>query len=155
MPSPSTRALAVLILALSTTSGCGPGTPEVDQSALYSPESLAQELAFRYRGLKPEERKFTRPLGPRARPGDRERARGIDEKVEQKKGAGAGAPAKREGPPTLDDLMADIDAKIDKVPATPRAETCRKMIEILSNDASLPAEDRTMLSDRLKAMDGS
>jgi hypothetical protein len=144
-----------LALALSTTApGCGPGEPQVDRSALYTPESLAQELAFRYRELKPDARKFTRSAGPRIKPEDRELARQIDEKAEKKKG-GAEVPKKRTGPPTLDDVMADIDSKIDKIPGTPRAETCRKMIETLSKDASLPAEDKTLLSDRLKEMGAS
>ncbi len=45
--------------------------------------------------------------------------------------------------------MADIDSKIDKVQGTPRPDVCRKMIEILSKDASLSEDDRKLLSDRL------
>ncbi len=147
-------AVALAITLLPTVPGCG-GRPDVDRSALYSPESLAQELAFRYRGLKPESRKLTRPVGRRARPEDRDRARRIDEKVEQQKGGGAEVPKKRSGPPTLDDVMADIDAKVDKVPGAPRAETCRRMIEALEKEASLSAEDRALLSGHLKELGAS
>jgi hypothetical protein len=31
--------------------GCGPAVTEVDKAALYTPESLAKELAFRFRDL--------------------------------------------------------------------------------------------------------
>jgi hypothetical protein len=147
-------AVALAIVLLPTVPGCG-GRPAVDRSALYSPESLAQELAFRYRGLKPESRNLTRPIGRRAKPEDRDRARRIDEKVEQQKGGGAEVPKKRAGPPTLDDVMTDIDAKLDKVPGEPRADSCRRMIEALEKDASLSAEDRALLAGHLKEMGAS
>ncbi len=62
------RGAAAMVLALALpalATGCGPGTPEVDKSALYTPESLADELAFRYRALKPDARKFSRARGSR------------------------------------------------------------------------------------------
>ena len=34
--------------------GCGPAMPEVDKAAFYTPESLAAELAFRFRALSPD-----------------------------------------------------------------------------------------------------
>jgi len=119
-----------LALALSTMApGCATDAPEVDKSAHYTPESLAQELAFRYRELKPEDRKFARGAVPRAgsagKAADLERARQIDEKAEQKKGGGE-VPKKRSGPPTLDEVMADIDSKIDRIPGTPRPDACRR-----------------------------
>jgi hypothetical protein len=149
-----------LALALSTMApGCATDAPEVDKSALYTPESLAQELAFRYRELKPEDRKFARGAVPRAgaagKPADLERARQIDEKAEQKKGRGGEVPKKRSGPPTLDEMMGDIDSKIARILGTPRPDACRKMIEALSKDASLSAEDKALLSDRLKEMGAS
>jgi hypothetical protein len=143
---------AAVVLALTfatTTPGCAPGTPEVDQAARYTPESLAQELAFRYRGLRPEGKKPTRGAGSRSTKTAADLAR--DEQA-QKKARGADAAEKRAGPPTLDDVMDDIDAKLDKIPGTPRPEARRQMIDALAKDASLSAEDRTLLSDRLKGM---
>jgi hypothetical protein len=152
----STRAgaaiVAVLALALTTMPGCSPGESGVDRSALYSPESLAAELSFRYRDLKPEARKFNRDVAPQAKAGDRERARQIDEKVEQKKGGGGEVPKKRTEPMDLDDVMEDINAKIDKVPGTPRPEVCIKMISALSKDDTLSEADRKLLTDRLEQM---
>jgi hypothetical protein len=144
-----------LALGLSTAiPGCGPGTPQVDSAALYTPESLAGELSLRYRTLKPEARKLTRgaDAGPRAA----KRAAALDRaRQAEKKGGGSDVPSKRTGPATLDDVMADIDAKIDKVPGTPRAVTCRKMAEAIETDSSLSAEDKALLSGRLKAMGAS
>ena len=49
---------AVLLLpVLGSAGGCGPAASEVDSAARYTPESLAQELAFRYRALTPEAKK--------------------------------------------------------------------------------------------------
>jgi hypothetical protein len=147
--------IVALALVLPVTSpGCGSDAPEVDKAAMYSPESLAQELAFRYRDLKPEARKLSRPAAPRGKPGEREQGRRIDEEVEQKKGGGA-VPKKREGAPTLDDVMDDIGAKIDRVPDMPRAEVCRRMIEALSKDNSLTGDDQALLAGRLKEMGGA
>ncbi len=147
-------AAVMLAVAVSTTApGCGPGTPEVDRSAHYTPESLAEELAFRYRALKPEARK-----SPRAESGSKadRRAAAIERARQAERKTGDAEPAKkRTGPPTLDDVLADIDLKINKVPKTPRPEVCRKMVEALSKDASLSADDRKLLSDRINEMGSS
>jgi hypothetical protein len=152
-------ALALALALSAMTPGCATDAPEVDKSALYTPESLAEELAFRYRELKPEDRMFARGAVPRAgsagKPADLERARQIDEKAEQKKGGGGAVSKKRSGSPTLDEVMADIDSKIGRIPATPRPDARRKMIEALSKDAALSAEDKALLSDRLKEMGAS
>ena len=127
--------------------GCGPDAPEVDKSALYTPESLAEELAFRYRVAE------ARGAGSSARaaasaprpPGGPPTS--IAPARPRRRGAAPSEPKKRSGPPTLDDVMADIDSKIDKVQGTPRPEVCRKMIEALSKDASLSETTRSS-SDR-------
>jgi hypothetical protein len=148
-------AVALTLAVSAMIPGCGAGSPEVDKSARYTPESLAGELAFRCRELKPEARKFTRATASGSRSarnaGDRELARQIEEKAE-KKGGGGDVPKKRSGPPTLDDVMDDVDTKIDKIQGMPRPEVCRRMIETLSKDASLSADDKKLLSDRLKEM---
>jgi hypothetical protein len=150
----SAAAVVVAMLLSTTAPGCGPGTPDVDKSALYTPESLAEELAFRYRALKPEARKSTR--GAESGSKAARRAAALDRARQAEKKTGDAEPVKkRSGPPTLDDVLADIDVKINKVPKTPRPEVCRKMIEALSKDASLSADDRKVLSDRLGEMGSS
>ena len=68
--------------------------------------------------------------------------------------AAGDAPAakKRSGPQTLDDVLEDIDSKIDKIQTTPRAESCQKMIDALSKESSLTDDDRKVLSAKLKEM---
>ena len=142
LPSRVRAAALVMGFVLSALApGCGPAALDVDKSAQYTPESLAQELAFRYGALKPEARKLTRKIGSRSKSPDRtaalERARAAE-----KKGGDAPATKKRSGPQTIDDVLEDIDSKIDKIRTTPRAETCQKMIEALSKESSLTDDDR-------------
>jgi hypothetical protein len=151
----STRAAAAIVVAMAmalSPTGCAPGETGVDPSALYTPESLAAELSFRYRDLSPEARKSGRDAALRAQPGERDRARQVDEKAEQKKGGGGEVPRKQAEPMGLDDVMADIDAKIDKVPKMPRPEVCTRMIDALSRDQSLSEADRKLLDDRLERL---
>ncbi len=60
-----------ILLALATTlmltllspilgTGCGPGAPDVDKAAPYTPDSLAQEFALRFVVLDPDAKK-TKP----------------------------------------------------------------------------------------------
>jgi hypothetical protein len=135
------------------TPGCGPAALDVDKTAQYTPESLAQELAFRYGVLKPEARKSTRKIGSRSKLPDRtaalERARAAE-----KKGGDAPATKKRSGPQTLDDVLEDVDSKIDMIRTTPRAETCQQMIEALSKESSLTDDDKKVLAAKLKEIGG-
>jgi hypothetical protein len=141
-------------LVLSTLiSGCGSPALDVDKSALYTAESLAQELIFRYGALKPEARKSTRKFVSRSKSSDRTAALDRARQAE-KKGGDAPATKKRTGPQTLDDVLEDIDSKIDRIRTTTRAQTCQKMIEALSTESSLTADDRKLLSDKLKEMGG-
>jgi hypothetical protein len=153
---PSRVCAAALVLGFvlpALAPGCGPAALDVDKAAHYTPESLAQELAFRYGALKPEARKSTRKSGSRSKSTDRtaalERARQAE-----KKGSDAPAVKKRSGPQTLDDVLEDIDSKIDKIRTTARAQTCQKMIEALSRESSLADDDRKLLSAKLKEMGG-
>ncbi len=150
-------AAAVVLLAMALAAaapGCGPGDDQVDRSAFYTPESLAQELALRYGKLKPEARKFSRPAASSAKAA--KRAAGLERaRQAEKKGGGGDEPKKRTGSETLDEIMADIDAKIDKIPGTPRAEACKKMSDALSQDATLSADDRKLLSGRLEELGAS
>jgi hypothetical protein len=108
---------------------------------------------MRYRALKPEARKFTRPAAS-AKAASRAAALDAARQAE-KKGGKAEAPKKQALPANLDDVMADIDAKIDRVPRTPRSEACKKMIDALSKDETLSADDRKLLSGRLEEMGAS
>ncbi len=65
LPRITIPAVLVLAIALSVLGdGCSQGEPEVDKSAEYTPESLAQELAFRFSGLSPESKKLNSQTAP-------------------------------------------------------------------------------------------
>ena len=140
-------ALGLLVLG----AGCSAGIPDVDKAAQYTPESLAQEVAFRYRALTPETKKAPTRSRSRSRPSktvaDMEKA----EKL-QKKGATTATTKKRSGPPTLDDLLDDIEDKLDLIKGTSRSDTCRQMVETISKDNSLSQSDKALLSEKLKEM---
>ena len=147
-----TTAAVVLALGLLVLgAGCGARIPDVDKAAQYTPESLAQEVAFRYRALTPETKKAPTRSRSRSRPSktvaDMEKA----EKL-QKKGATTATTKKRSGPPTLDELLDDIDDKLDLIKGTSRSDTCRQMVETISKDNSLSQSDKALLSEKLKEM---
>ncbi len=56
----------------------------------------------------------------------------------------------RSGPPTVDDLLDDVGSKLDKIKATPRAESYKNLIEAISKDSSLNDSDRKFLAEKLK-----
>jgi hypothetical protein len=150
-----TAAAVVLALGLTVLGpGCGAGTPDVDKAAQYTPESLAQELAFRYRALRPETKKASTRSRSRSRPtrtiADMEKA----EKL-QKKAAGIATTKKRSGPATLDELLDDIEDKLDLIKGTSRSDACRQMVETLSKDRSLAESDKKLLSEKLNEMGGA
>jgi hypothetical protein len=52
--SPGAVAIVIGFALSNSMPGCGPTDSGVDKSAQYTPESLAEELAFRCGSLKPE-----------------------------------------------------------------------------------------------------
>ena len=117
----------VLVLSLiAHVPGCGPEDPEVHKDALYAQESLARELAFRYRSLNPDAKKvFAQIEVPKEqRPGG---AR--DETTKKKGGISAHDDQDPIGTTTVDDLLADITNKL-------------KLIKEMPPNRRLPEDDR-------------
>lgn len=146
-----------LTLLLATLgAGCGPGGPDVDKAALYTPESLASEFAYRFRQLDPNA-KTVAVKYKRSQQGqkDAERLARVDQAKNKTSG---GAPAKKKqaaGPRTLDDLIADIDSKLDLIKGVSRADACRKMTETISGDASLSEDDKKRLTELVGKLEGA
>ena len=121
--------------------GCNSGTVEVDRAANYTPDSLADELIFRYRALSVAAKTAT--------------YRGSD--ARSKSGKGASAPAvskksvtrstKKKGANTIDDVLEDIDSKIDLISGTPRVATKQQMVEKVSRDPSLRDTEKQELTE--------
>lgn len=140
----------VLMLTLSAIApGCGPADLEVDKAALYTPESLASELVFRFRALRPDAKVSSRKA--KSDKGLAERV-ARNAKVEKK---GAGLKKNATGPTTIDDVLDDVDRKLDLIKETSRSDACRKMIDTLSKDSSLTESDKKSLTELVgKLADG-
>jgi hypothetical protein len=123
--------------------GCGPASPEVDKAALYTPESLASELVFRFRALNPDAKTSSRKPKPKDDKSTAERL-ARSEKVEKK---GASVKKKAAGPTNIDTVLDDIGDKLDLIKETPRPESCRKMIDAISKDNSLNEGEKKTLTD--------
>ena len=149
---PATRVTIPMVVAVSTVlalvlpaivPGCGPASPDVDKVALYTPESLASELAFRFRALNPDAKTSSRRAKSKSDKAAAERLERAT-KVEKK---GAGVKKKATGPTTIDSVLDDIDDKLDLIQGISRPEACRKMIDTLSQDSSLTESDKKTLTD--------
>jgi len=134
--------------------GCGPGVPESDKAAQYTPESLAQELAFRYHTLTPEARKAATRVRSKSKSAKSIAQLENAEKL-QTKGKDVATTKKRTGPPTLDSLLEDIDGKFNLIKGTSRSEACQKAIETISKDSSLTESDKQLLTEKLRELAGA
>jgi hypothetical protein len=134
----------VLTLVLSTIMpGCGPASPDVDKAALYTPESLASELAFRFSSLSADAKASSRPAKSRS-------GKSLAQQVERAAKAdkkGAAVKKKATGPTTIDDVRDDVDNKLDLIKGVSRSEACRKMIDTISRDSSLTESDKKTLTE--------
>jgi hypothetical protein len=149
---PATRASIPMLVAASTVlmivvpaivPGCGPGSPDIDKATRYTPESLASELAFRYHALNADAKTSTRKVKTRAEKAAAEKlAHG---NKSQTKGGGVKKAAK--GPTTIDDVLEDVDHKLDLIKDMTRPEACRKMADTISKDSSLTESDKKSLSE--------
>jgi hypothetical protein len=130
--------------------GCGSAAPDVDKAVAYTPESIAQELAFRYRALGPDAKtaaQQARPIKSRKSTAQLE----SDEKL-QTKGKDLATPKKRSGPSTLDDVIQDVDAKLHLLQGVSRTDACQKIIEVISQDKTLTGSDKKLLTEKLKEL---
>jgi hypothetical protein len=138
--------------------GCGSGVTEYDKAALYTPESLAKELAFRFHDLKPEAKAAA--VRYRHTPKDEQKIAAQRAKSEQAKNKVTGGPPEKKkkragGPQTIDDLLADIDTKLDLLTGISRADACRKIVETISGDNTLSESDKKQLTELMGRLEGS
>jgi hypothetical protein len=144
------------ILAGTLSSGCGANAPDVDKAALYTLESLASEFAFRYRQLNVEAKSAAVRYKPRPQD-EKKYAERLARAEQAKNKVTGGAPARKKqtGPPTVDDLLADIDSKIVLIRGVSRSDTCRKMSETITADGSLPEADKKRFTELIGQLGGS
>jgi hypothetical protein len=137
--------LVLTLLSPIAGTGCGPGAPDVDKAALYTPESLAQEFALRFGTLNPDAKKV-KPSA-RSKPMSAKAVAARDAADQAKKKVVGATTKKRTGPPTIDDLLADIDNKLNLIKGTSRSDACRRMIDTISQDGSVTASDKKTLTE--------
>jgi hypothetical protein len=143
-------AFAAMLTLLGPGAGCGPATPDVEPAARYSPESLAQELAFRYRALTPDAKTAKSRNRGRSNIAKSIAALESAEKLQTKS---KGAPtAKKARVETLDDLLDDLEGKLSQIKDISRLDACRRASEAISKDASLSDTEKRLLSDKFKEL---
>lgn len=131
-----------LALAMAwTLAGCG-SVAEHDKAVDYTPESLAQELAFRYRSLADSKKKVSKGWSKAIAATEREAAA---------KGRPATA-TKKAQVENADDMLDEIAAKALKIRSAPPAEIFQKMADAVSRDQSLGEKDRQTLAGKLEEM---
>jgi hypothetical protein len=149
---PATRVSISMLVATSTVlmlvvpavvPGCSSGNLEVDKAVLYTPESLALELAFRYLALNAAAKKSTRKLSRSDKAAAEKLERGTKS---QTKGGGVKKKAPQ-GPRTIDDVLEDIDNKLDLIKGVSRPAACVKMMDTISKDSSLTDSDKKSLNE--------
>ncbi len=135
----SSRILAmatVTVVVMLSFLGCG-DEPQFDPATKYTPETLAQELVFRYKSLdKPGVAvPADKPEGP-AEKGEAAARKGVD--------ATKAAPAN-----TLDGLLKDISLKAASIPGLSPAQASGKVAEIAVKDPAISEADKKIIAERL------
>jgi hypothetical protein len=116
--------------------GCGPEAPIHDPATRYTPESLAQELVFRFNALKPGAKALSKG-GPVKK----------DKEAEARAQTKSKEPTKQAADPTLDGLLAEIDAKARLVSGTTRPETLKKVSSLVAAHPSVTGADKRLLAE--------
>jgi hypothetical protein len=148
------KAAAVLAFVIPIAGlSCGPGAPEVDKAALYTPESLAQELAFRYRALSPEAKKAPTRSRVRSQP-KKSIAQLESAESRQTKGKSAETPTKKARTQDLDALLDEIEGKLNRIQGMSRSDACWKMSDTIANDRTLSDSDKSLLAEKIKELGG-
>ena len=123
--------------------GCGE-SPKFNKATEYTPESLAQELAFRYNALSPSGKTSKRARRPEKK--------AVESKADEQSATKSQAKAatKKELPKTIDEILDEIEAKIGLIKGMSRSDIVAKMIDAISKENSLSESDRQMLVGKLR-----
>jgi hypothetical protein len=141
---------AIWLLVASLAPGCGPGKPEFSPETRQTPESLAQEFAFRYQGLPAQ---ASGKAKARAAAVEKAKAKFAQNDADEKgKGARNAATKKASLPVTLDALIDSLEARLDQVPGMSRREAAGKVLERLKVSPAIDEADRTVVVERLTAI---
>ena len=126
---------AVLI----TTHGCGGGIEHAKETG-YTPEALAQELAFRVNGLKSTSNSRAATAGAASK---------VAAPEDSARGGEAGKTAPEEQ--TVEDVVRDILNKAAEVEGMTATEARGRIVELVKADGSLPADRKAAALGALEA----
>ena len=140
------------LTALALVAGCGANL-DIDNAALYTPESLAAEFAFSYKALGSETKATASTIKART---SKNRGKLPLSENALKKGKRVESLRKTEpkAPLTLEELVQDVDTKIGLIKGISRSETCRKMTEAISKDQTLDDNERKSLTELVAKLAG-
>ena len=121
--------------------GCGDDTPRFDAATQYSPESLAQELSFRYASLDSKSRQMT-PVYTNKKTGDATRREMTKD-----------ATTKNAPEENLDSLVADIRRKADTIPNLPPGSARNSVADAVDRDSSILDDGKKAIVAALRRSD--
>ncbi|WZO98498.1 hypothetical protein EP7_000078 [Isosphaeraceae bacterium EP7] len=134
-------AAAALALAWS---GCGGGAADFAPETKYTPETIAQELVFRYRALGEGDQKLTAAAGRGKNSRARSKERNAEKVQAKSKEATKAAPVR-----TADSLLDEIASKVRSLPDAPAADSFKKVAAAVRADTTLTPAGRDNLAGRL------
>ncbi len=145
MTTPVTKILTLVMISLCLLAqGCSE-TPAFDPSTQYTPESLAQELAFRAR---------TVPLPTKAGAAKQKSAvsvasKSASTKPDAKDARAASAQTKKALATTLDEVVQETVDKFSQVNGMAKADIAKKVAASIANDASLSQSLKDEIQENL------
>jgi hypothetical protein len=118
--------------------GCGE-EPRFDPALQYSADTLAGEFLYEYGQLKRGDGGAVRSKvsPPRATP------------EATKEAAKGGAATKKAAVSSLDELIGETIRKANMIPGTTPADACKKVVEAVQKDPSIPEGDKKVIAEGL------
>jgi hypothetical protein len=118
--------------------GCD-NTPRFDPAVQYSANTLAKEFVYAYGELKKIDGSAVRSSIPKERP----------EAVAKEAATKGEALTKKAPIASLDELIGDTIRKASLIPGTSKADACKKVIDEVAKDPSIPEGDKKIIAEKL------
>ena len=141
--------LSVTGSAMISLSGCGSSEPVFDKATEYTPESLASEFLFRYKGMNIKAKRAPAPakrnrgkLSPKQ---EEQLATKSKEQTKTKKAATS----------TLEELLDDIAKKAETVKSSTPSQVLREMASFVAKSTQVPVAVRKILVERVEGVASS
>ena len=126
------------LAVVAALSGCD-DTPRFDPAIQYSADTLAKEFLYDYGQLKTK------------KGGGAVRSKVIKRTAEATKDAAKeGAATKKAPPASLDELIGETLRKATLIPGTSAADACKKVVEEVEKDPTIPEGDKKIIAEGLR-----